>query len=264
MTWFVNRHGLAAFETLPLAEMDRRSKEEGVAFYATLTGLILNEGVQATAISPIAAEELFDGIVALRHGTTTGLDPVDVVSRYYVEALDGVVLPPRVSNDRIRQTYWEDELARTGEREYSVAVLEIPQIEAKLCFKGDRRDEVELQVAEAVRRIHPEEESLYTAIATHDLVLSRGYAKGRPDDAMIAQITDASGQSGFVLGKDSQEPSRKAVDHIGRRPGEDIIKQTERCLELDFSLGDMSGNEGHIERAIAARREAEEIPEISM
>ena len=169
----------------------------------TIRWPITLNGVQATAISPIAAEELFDGIVALRHGTTTGLDPVDVVSRYYVEALDGVVLPPRVSNDRIRQTYWEDELARTGEREYSVAVLEIPQIEAKLCFKGDRRDEVELQVAEAVRRIHPEEESLYTAIATHDLVLSRGYAKGRPDDAMIAQITDASGQSGFVLGKDS-------------------------------------------------------------
>jgi len=264
MTWYKDKHGLAAYEDLSIGEMERRADEEGVKFYASLGGLILNEGIQATSISAFAAVNQFDGVVALRLGSTADLEPVDTVASYDIEVLDGMIQPRRTDGETVRQAYWQAELERSGEREYSVAILEIPGIDAELFFMGETRRDVEMQVTNAVRSIYPDEESLYTAMATHDLGLSRGYAKGRPDDAMVARFVEDSGRVSFFLGENSQELASKAMRDLGGRPGEDIVAFIGRRPDIDFHLGFMSHNEGHIERAIELRRETEATPDMSM
>ncbi|MBW3243433.1 hypothetical protein KUV57_12235 [Epibacterium sp. DP7N7-1] len=263
MTWYKDKHGLAAYEDLSIGEMERRIKE-GVRFYASLGGLILNEGVQATSFSAFTAVSQFDGVVALRLGSTKDLSPVDIVASYDIEVLDGKIQRRPTNGEEVRQAYWQAERIRTGVRQYSVATLDFPANNVRLVFKSGRRSDVEAQIAAAVRLIYPEEESLYSAIAAHDLSLRRGYAKGRPDDAMVARFTDSNGRVSFFLGETPQELVSKAFRELGGRPDEDIVKFLDLRTDYDFQLGFLPHNEANIERAIEMRREAETDTDMSL
>lgn len=262
MTWFVDEYGLANFRDMPVEEMDRLAQEQGVQFYATLTGLILHEGVQASAITPISAENLYDGVVAMRQGGTEGLEPVAVAWSYNVEALNGQRLEPAVPVEEVRQAYWANELARIGERKYHVAVLECPETGAQLYFKAARAREVEAQLAAAVREIYPEEESLYTALQNHDLQHHQGTAIGRHGDGVLARLEDEGGAR-FFLGANATEVESKALRAAGGAPGEDIGALLARREEVDFTLGLMAQNEEQIATMYRAHREAESSPDLS-
>jgi hypothetical protein len=76
-------------------------ERQGRKFYGTLAGLVIHEGVQASAFDkPLVSENVYDGKQALAAGHVTGLTPVGQVSHYKVVAIPGHFFhPPRHKTD---------------------------------------------------------------------------------------------------------------------------------------------------------------------
>lgn len=221
MTWFKDKHGLAAFAELPSHEMEERM-EQGQSFYATLTGVAMNEGVEVTVLKSFGATPVYDSVVALARGSTAGLEPVGVVAQYGVEYLDGEAFHPPRHGEDVREAFWEGELQRCGERRFHIAHLDTSEV--SLFFIGKRPSDAQAQLAAAVRRLYPEEVSIFTAIDNIEgLSIRTGSAIGSPDDRAAGCILRTGGEVSFYLGADDIEIEQKMQQDTGAAdPGDRI------------------------------------------
>lgn len=245
MVWIKDRYGFAMQIDLPVQEIDRRCSEQGERFYATLGGLILNEGVVASALTPVSAVPLYDGIAALRRGGTSGMDPVEIVSGYAAEVLNGQALDRKISSERLLEAHRAAELAATGRCRHHVVVIDMPEFGVRLAFKSPDRQKAETLAADAVRAIFPDELSLYTAVDNNQMRLIRGHATGRPEDHLLSMVGPLDGAAPLFLASRYQD-----LEDMADAPIEAMT-----VLDLCMTKHDIS-------RAITAAREKNKFTEI--
>ncbi|MCW3783016.1 hypothetical protein [Defluviimonas salinarum] len=239
MVWIKDEFGLAENYQGSLAEVEKMIAAK-VPVYASLAGLILHEGVQATAFSSFGATKLYDGVLALERGTVIGLEPVSVTADYRVECFEGELLHPPLHREELREMFWARQLEETGERPWFVAMLDTAEL--TVFFTGASEGEVERKVADAVRKLHPEEKSLHTALANQaDLSVTRGVASAPAGCSHAAAIRRKDGGATFFLAEDTPGIEDLVWAHFIRtrsKPDGAVPASFDNALEIAERKGD--------------------------
>lgn len=247
MVWVVDNNGLAEEKNVSLRVLNEMTAA-GRPYWATLTGAILQGGVNATAFKgAIGREPLFDTRAVLANGTSTkGLEPCAFRPVYQVECLNGEIHEPALSREGAMAWGFHRMSIETGERPWHVALLDAPEVTVFLI--ADSRDALEQKLDKACRKLYPDyhdHSEAWENVA--GLTLWTGKANGPGSGvhaaALLPGLPDATPI--FVLGGDELEITEKLNEIFEERgarigvmvmPADTLEEAHEIGSELGYSV----------------------------